>query len=374
MKRTLFVALMLTTVTLAQPTIRRATNLQALIAHPAFYHLRPVMIVGKVELKDNGELRLSTDSVSIRLIASGPAPEGIDEVRGELWDIGRFGRDDPRLGPLDVKTTFKIDPDVAWPKPGQVTAFVASGVTAATQPPAPSIRNIVLFPSRYLDQKVTLIGQFGGRNLLGDLPEAPGQSRYDFVLRSADAAIWVTNMRPKGKDFELAVDARIDTKRWLEVTGTLQQGRGLQWLDGQGGSIRLAQAPREAPEEVTVHVPMSPPPEVVFSAPTRDETDVSLSTRIRIQFSRDMDPASLRGRVRMSYVDADPARAANEPTAAGAIAFTTQYQPGNRVLEIKVTNPLEGFRGVKVELLEGIAGMDKQALKPFTLTFETGAQ
>ena len=118
MKRTLFVALMLTTVTLAQPTIRRATNLQALIAHPAFYHLRPVMIVGKVELKDNGELRLSTDSVSIRLIASGPAPEGIDEVRGELWDIGRFGRDDLSRPAMPVPASA-VDTRSPFPEAGR---------------------------------------------------------------------------------------------------------------------------------------------------------------------------------------------------------------------------------------------------------------
>ena len=90
---------------------------------------------------------------------------------------------------------------------------------------------MVLYPERYQDEKVTLTGQFAGRNLLGDLPDAPAKSRYDFVLRSADAAIWVTNIRPNGKDFELALDARIDTGRWLEVSGTLQQGRGLQWVD-----------------------------------------------------------------------------------------------------------------------------------------------
>ena len=55
-----------------------------------------------------------------------------------------------------------------------------------------------------------MVGQFGGRNLLGDLPDSPGQSRWDFVLRSADAAIWVTNLRPRGKDFELCA-GRADT-------------------------------------------------------------------------------------------------------------------------------------------------------------------
>src|SRR6202795_2645706 len=52
------------------------------------------------------------------------------------------------------------------------------------------------------------------------------RSRYDFVVRSTDAAIWVSGARPKGKGFDLSVDARIDTGRWLEVTGVLQHGRG----------------------------------------------------------------------------------------------------------------------------------------------------
>ena len=126
-----------------------------------------------------------------------------------------------------------------------MTAIVASAIAAGDAAGAPSLRNIVLFPARYLDQKITIVGQFAGRNLLGDLPDAPARSRYDFVLRSADAAIWVSNLRPRGKDFELALDARIDTGRWLEVTGTLQQGRGLQWLDGEANSLKLVKPPTQ---------------------------------------------------------------------------------------------------------------------------------
>ena len=99
---------------------------------------------------------------------------------------------------------------------------------------------------------------------------------------AADAAIWVTNLRPKGKDFELALDARLDTSRWLEVSGTLQQGRGLQWLDSQMGTIRIVPAPKEQAEEARIRVPPGPPPEVIFSTPTEGETDVGLSTRVRV--------------------------------------------------------------------------------------------
>lgn len=370
-KRALLLALTVAAAASAQTTTRRATNVPALIGHPGFYHLRPIILVGKVELQDNGELRLSGDSGSIRLVYKGSTPEGLCEVRGELWDLGRFNADDPRLSGYDLRATFKMNPESPWPKPGQVTAVMASAVTPASQPAAPSIRNIVLFPSRYLEQKVTLTGQFGGRNLLGDLPDTPGLSRYDFVLRSADAALWVTNLRPRGKDFELLVDARIDTGRWLEVTGTLQQGRGLQWLDGQAGSIRRVSAPSDPVEEAQIRVPAGPPPEVVFSTPTQAETDVSASARVRIQFSRDIDAATLRGRIKVSYLETE-GRASTEPAAPSSVQFTTLYLPGTRVLEIKLTNPLETFRGVKVELLEGILGTDRQGLMPWTLTFQTG--
>ena len=49
--------------------------------------------------------------------------------------------------------------------------------------------------------------------------------------------------------------------------------------------------------------------------------------------------------------------------------FTTSYNTANRVLEIRFKTPLERFRTVKIDLLEGILGVDGQPLKPWTLTF-----
>jgi hypothetical protein len=250
-------------------------------------------------------------------------------------------------------------------------AIVASSVSAATAPAAPSIRNVVLYPDRYMDQRITLTGQFAGRNLLGDLADAPGQSRYDFVLRSADAALWITNMRPRGRDFELALDARIDTGRWLEVSGMLHEGRGLQWLDAAAGSLKLTQAPKDLLEEQPIRVPAAPPPEVVFSAPTEGESDVSPSTnRVRIQFSRDINPTTFRNHVRIAYSAGEQRPQTDAPPAVPE--FSTQYMPGTRVLEIRLGGPLERFQTIRVELMEGILGSDGQALKPWTLTFQTG--
>lgn len=370
MKRVALLALLIAATVSAQPSPRRATNVAALLAHPAFYHLRPIVLVDTVTLQNNGQMRVGSDSGSLHLLYKGSPPDGPAEIRGEFWDLGRLNADDPRLAGIDVRSAFGVDPDGAWPRPGQVLALVATQMSPASQPPAPSIRNIVLFPSRYVDQKVTVIGQFAGRNLLGDLADAPAQSRYDFVLRSADAAIWITNMRPRGKDFELALDARIDTGRWLELSGTLQQGRGLQWLDAEAGSLKLTQPPKETTEDQPIRVPAAPPPEVVFSTPTEGESDVVLSTNVRIQFSRDINPSTFRNRVIVKYSDAET-RERGEPESPKA-EFTTQYLPGTRVLEIRFTAPLERFRTIQVQLMEGIMGTDGQGLRLWTLTFATG--
>jgi hypothetical protein len=350
---------------LAQPAVRRATNLASLVNYPAFYQLRPIILIGALKTLDTGRLQVSDESLTMPVSFKGSAPDGLSEVRGELWDLGRLNPDDPRLSGIDVRSVFGIDPEGAWPLAGQAMAIVASAVEPAAQPNLPTVRNMVLFPARYREQRVTVVGQFAGRNLLGDLPDAPARSRFDFVLKTADAAIWVTGLRPRGKDFELALDARIDTGRWLEVTGTLQQGRGLQWLDGEeGGTLTLAKAPIGQVEAAPVRVAAAPPPEVIFSAPTEGETDVALAASVRIQFSRDVSAATLKNRIRIEYAGIDGA----VPIAD----FTTDYRAAPRVLEIKFAKPLDPFRRVRVAFTDGVLGMDEQPLVPWSLTFETG--
>jgi hypothetical protein len=368
-RRVLFLVLAATMAASAQPLPRRAANLAALLAYPGFYHLRPVTVAGTLGRDGTGQLLLRDEVGTMRILFESSAPDGLVEIRGQYWDLGRMNADDPRLATYDLRRAFGVDPEGAWPRPGQVLGIVATAIDPAPIPPAATIRAIVLFPSRYLDQKVTVAGQFAGRNLLGDLPDAPANSRYDFVLRSADASVWVSNIRPRGRDFDLALDARIDTGRWLEVSGTVKAGRGLQWIDAEADSLHLTKAPdTPAPDEATVRVPAAPPPEVIFSTPVDDETDVEPATSVRIQFSRDIDAASVKGRIRATYVRPE----ASGPPGPGITGFSTQYQPANRVLEIRFEQPFEPFRRVQIELLEGISGTDDQLVSPWTLSFTTG--
>jgi hypothetical protein len=329
-----------------------------------------VLVVGTITQAPNGDLMASDGVQSIHVIAKGSAPDGLDEIRGEFWDLGKMNPEDPRLAPYDIRTTFHIDPDAGWPRAGQVTAIVQAAVTPATRPSAATIRNVVLYPSRFSGEKVTITGQFAGRNLLGELPDSPAKTRYDFVLRTSDAAIWVTNLRPRGKDFELSLDTRIDTGRWLEVTGTLQQGRGLQWLDATAGSLSLTKAPVETPLDEPVKVAIAPPPEVLFSAPTADETEVALNVKVRIQFSRDLDMQSLKGHIDVSYSMAE-ARQRGEVEPPPIVAHIG-YNPSARIMEITFQPGLERFRIVEVKLSEGIVGTDGSPLKPWSLKFTTG--
>jgi Bacterial Ig-like domain len=371
------VALLLTTVALAatasgQPATRRPTNIAALAAYPSFFHNRPILIVGTVTTTDKG-MRVADDNGSIRVLSKGTAvPDGLDEIRGEFWDIGRLKADDPQLVSYDLQRAFGIDPNGPWPRPGEVTAIIATNVTQAQRPIAPSIRAIVLHPSRFLDQKVTVTGQFGGRNLFGDLPDAPGKSRYDFVLRSSDSAIWISGAQPKGKGFNFSLDSRLDSGRWLEITGVVKMGRGLEWLEVSGDGIQLGKAPSDAPpvEAEPIGVAPAPRPEVVFSTPTQDESDVSMSTHVRIQFSREIDQSTIKGHVKAYYLQAQSAERGEPDTPTAE--FTTQYSGPSRMLELRFTKPLERFRTIKIELNEEILGTDKQPLKPWILSFDLG--
>lgn len=366
--------LALATVVAAQSAdVRRATNIEAILAYPDFFHGRPVILVGNLATSDRGELRLTQDTESIRVITSDHPSEGFSEVRGQFFDIGRIKPDDPRVQTLDLRSHFHLDPESgSWPKPGQLIAVYANSISQTSRPDAASLRATVLMPGRFLDQKVTIVGQYAGRNLFGDLPDAPGRSPYEFVLRSADAAIWVTNIPPKGKDFTLALDRRMDTGKWLQVTGTVEQRRGIQWIQAAPNSLEPATRPAETADErePAPKVLPGPPPEVVFSAPTADEADVALDTTVRIQLSRDIDPATLKGNVHVGYLKSETVERGEPVTPTAQV--TPIWTQANRELQLKFSQPLERFRTVKVELTDGIKGTDGQPLKPWTLTFTTG--
>jgi hypothetical protein len=353
----------------AQPPIRRIATVAALKAYPGFYHGQTVLVRGELQDLEAARPQLVDEEDGIRLLMREPVPSaGTYEVRGDVVDVGRITADDPRLSGLDLRT-LGIDPSERWPRQGEVVVLRVSSLDRAEPLVAPTIRSIALDPWRYVDQRVTVAGQFRGRNLFGDLPQAPlaaQQTRGAFVLRAAEGAVWALGREPRGRGFQLNPTSRRDTQRWLEVTGTVRQGRGLVWIEV--GALREIE-PRD--EDVPREAPPAPdpiPPEVLFSAPTADEIDVPPGTLVRIQFSRDLEQESLKGRVRAAYLGAAPGPDGQPST----LALRTQYDPGRRALEIAFAESLEPFRTVRVELLEGIVGTDGAPLEPWSLTFSVG--
>ena len=353
-----------------QSTTRRATDIASMVAYPGFYNGQPIVL--RADLVQTGGTTVlvqSDEARALRVTLDAPARSvGRVEVRGVFWDVGRLKPDDPRVQTNHLQTIVEPGTENEWPKPGELFAVHVTDAFAVEVSSRPTLRDVVLDAPNYVDKEVTVTGQFRGRNLFGDLPQAPGLSRWDFVLKSADGALWVTGTQPKGKGFDLNVGARIDTGRWLEVSGIVKRGRGLVWLES--AKIATTQPPKEVPVSESVAPETGPAPVVVFTSPTEGERDVPLTARVRVQFSRDMDPSSFKDQIRAGYVTvAAPGRSLPE---SPALAVATSYDPATRSLTLRFTDPLAGFRAVKVELLGGIKAFDGAFLVPWTLSFDLG--
>ena len=354
--RVLLLASIAVAVAGAQTAIRRLTTIDAIRQYPGFYHLQNVLVRGEFATEGN-RILLRADEHEIRVVLDDgvSAPQGTVDTRGLFLDVGRLEAGDPRAGNFSMGRE-----NDTWPRPGEELILRVSSTLEAQPVSGASVRSIAVEPWRYDGQTVTVTGNFRGRNLYGDLPGAPGRSRYDFVLRGTEGAVWVTDLRPRGQGFDLDVNRRVDTDRWLEVTGTVVREKGLV-------SVKATRVTLSKPPQVTVSdepvVPPVPldPVDVVFNSPTEGETDVGPSAPIRIQFSRGLDEKSLAGQIRVAYVGVE-----------GELEFRTAYDGANRAVVISFPKPLEPYRTVRVELLDGIKGFNGAPVKPWTLTFSVG--
>jgi hypothetical protein len=364
----------------AQTSNRHLTTIDALRRFSGYFHLQNVVLRGEfVEVaaprSANGSTRpggatadvsvtgkrlaLHSGDSEMQVILNDVNPmDGPVEVRGQLIDVGRLTAADPRLGRYENKP----DPE-HWPMPGEELVLSVTTVAKATSDSAATIRSIALEPWKYEGQTVTVTGQFGGRNLFGDVPAAPAKDKYDFVLRNPEGAVWVTGLRPKGKGFDLNVDARVDTSHWLQVSGVIKRDRALVVLEAKTISAAQPPAARVVAEEEPP--PVKEPGEVVFSSPTDGETNVSASAPIRVQFSRGVDPPTLNGRFRFSYVGGE--------APSGTVGVEAAYDVGTHAVVLKLSKPLEPFRTVKIELMDGVKTFDGAPMKPWSVTFSVGA-
>jgi hypothetical protein len=224
-------------------------------------------------------------------------------------------------------------------------------------PPVPSkevtLEDLVTRPGQHDGEEVRVIGQFRGANLFGDLPSASRRRSDDWVVKEDLFAAWVTGKKPRGSGWQLDPKLHRDTGKWLSVQGRVRTIHGVVYIDATDLSLtkpRAALPAAKAPE-----LPPPPPPEppvIVFSLPLDGERDVPPNSIFKVQFSKDMDETTFKGRVVLRY--AGRPRPGDRPLDAVKVS----YDEGRKALIVDPGDLLRPGRVVELLLLPGIVDLD----------------
>jgi hypothetical protein len=108
------------------------------------------------------------------------------------------------------------------------------------------LRALVAAAGQASGQPVRARGQFRGRNLFGDLPQATRRGSSDWVIADQGVALWVTGKAPKGEGWSLDPDARSESVRWVEVEGEVVARDGVIYL--KASRVTLVSGPLKTTE------------------------------------------------------------------------------------------------------------------------------
>jgi hypothetical protein len=224
---------------------------------------------------------------------------------------------------------------------------------------AVTLEDLVTKGGRLDGKTVRVVGKFRGRNLFGDLPARSVRDRDDWVIKDDTYAVWVTGKRPKGSGWELDPGLRRDTNKWIEVVGRAETINDVTY-------VRALELDITSPPSPTAQAapPPAPPPRpkvspvIVFSLPLDGERDVPSTGVFKVQFSKDMDEESFRGRVLFRY--AGP----RLPGDREFVGLKMSYDGGRRALVVDPGDVLRPGRVVELRLLSGIVDMDGLPLTP----------
>ena len=261
-----------------------------------------------------------------------------------------------------------LDPDKPEDEPDIVDPDIeASGVNGV------DLRELVKDPASYVDEQIVVYGKFRGNNLYGDLSIKDKRTPRDFIIKLADAAIWVTGRRPRGDGFRLDPKKRRDTGKWLNVIGTAWQhdGSGTYYLRAE--KIELADKPEDKDlEPVKVVRPeeeiLDPPPEVTFSLPLAGERDIPLDSEFHVQFSNPMQAETFNRNVDLLYADDD---GIGNPFPE----LEVSYDRDSRTLTVRPNKRLEPGKEIELILYDAIEDEDGQKIvaEPGAADREPGA-
>jgi hypothetical protein len=222
-----------------------------------------------------------------------------------------------------------------------------------------SLEELVSRPGKYDGKAVHVVGKFRGRNLYGDLPAKSERNSSDWVIKDDLYAVWVTGRKPKGDGWALDANLKRDTGKWMDVVGrpttvgNVTYVQALQVVLGAPPKPNADAAPPPPPPERP-----KVPPVVVFSLPLDGDREVPPTGRFAVQFSKDMNEESFKGRVVLRYVGRV------QPGDRDFDAAKVTYDGGRRALIIDPGDVMRSGRVVELILLPGIVDIDGMALEP----------
>ncbi|MDQ3069242.1 MAG: Ig-like domain-containing protein [Acidobacteriota bacterium] len=349
-----------------QATQRHVTTAHALARFPVFFHGSHVTFLGTVHSEHGPSVIPVGDKQRVVALWQTPQdPQGSVLLRGMFLDLGRLDPSEPRLANIDVQRILDVVNEGRWPGRDQLFLLTGARSEKYEPPPQASLHAIALDPAAYAGKTVTVAGRFRGKNLLADQPAPPGKSPYEYVVRVADASVWISGLRARGRGFTLDQDSRRDTREWVRITGVVRHEPPLAWIEGK--TIELARPETEETAEPPAPLPPGAPPAIIFSAPLDGEDDIPTNVVLRVQFSRDIEPGSLENQVAVAYgLRTDGSAPGPAPAAA------TTYRAANRSVEIRFAQPLAPFTNVVIAFGNEIKATDGVAMKPARITFTTG--
>ena len=338
-----------------------------LVQHPSSYKQRAVRTKGTLDmgmsmrksyiLKDNFGSTISLLGV--------PEVEDAFEVEARTW----LGREVQVTGVFLERAPSSTDMNAPSTTLGRESDLYAVQFWKYLGPPDPkelklkadevTLEDLVSQAGKLDGKTVRVVGKFRGRNLFGDLPSRSERDSSDWVIKDDVFAVWVTGKRPKGSGWELDPGLKRDTNKWVEVVGRPETISNVTYIRALsvvlGGPPRpTAQAAPPAPPPPRPKVP----PVVVFSLPLDGERDVPATGVFKVQFSKDMDEDSFKGRVVFRY--AGP----RLPGDREFVGLKMSYDLGRRALIVDPGDVLRPGRVVELRLLAGIIDVDGLPLTP----------
>ena len=148
-----------------------------------------------------------------------------------------------------------------------------------------------------------VVGKFRGRNLFGDLPARSERDSADWVIKDDVYAVWVTGKRPKGSGWELDLGLKRDTNKWIEVVGRPETIGNVTYIRALSVIARRA-APRHGRRGASrARRPRGRSCRRSWSSPCPSTASATFPRPgvFKVQFSKDMDEESFRGRVVFRY-------------------------------------------------------------------------